>query len=158
VRFPPTNTDLSFHWIKPRSHSELISETMNPFRHFVRIPWTGDRPIARPLRTQNSITQKNADKYPCLDRDSNPLSQCLSVLESAATGTGQLIFVLLIQTSFFSRYLFIGCSILWTPDKYLCCLCLIISFPKNKRKMSLLFIFILLFNILWLRKFLINKF
>jgi len=37
----------TFHELCPLacSDSELTSETMNPFRHFGRIPWTGDRPI-----------------------------------------------------------------------------------------------------------------
>jgi len=29
---------------------------MNLLRHFGRTPWAGDRPIARPLATQDSIT------------------------------------------------------------------------------------------------------
>jgi len=31
---------------------------MNPFRHFGRAPWTGDRPIARPLPTQDGTYTK----------------------------------------------------------------------------------------------------
>jgi hypothetical protein len=34
-----------------------------------------DQPIARPLPTQDNTTQKDADKHPCLERDSNPQSQ-----------------------------------------------------------------------------------
>jgi len=30
---------------------------MNPFRQFGRIPWKGDQPNARPLRTQDSTTR-----------------------------------------------------------------------------------------------------
>jgi len=30
---------------------------MNPFRQFGRTAWMGDRPTARPLPTQDSITQ-----------------------------------------------------------------------------------------------------
>jgi len=37
---------------------------MNSFRYFVGIPWTGDRPIARPVPTQGSTTQKNVDVMP----------------------------------------------------------------------------------------------
>jgi len=37
------------------------SETMSPFRHLGRTPWTGDRPIARPLPKLDSTTQRNAD-------------------------------------------------------------------------------------------------
>jgi hypothetical protein len=58
------------------SYSELPSETMDPFRYFGRIPWTGDRSIARPLPTQDSTTQKNVDIHPYLERDSKPRSQC----------------------------------------------------------------------------------
>jgi len=47
------------------------------FHTFGRTPWTGDWPITRPLPTQNSTTQKNADTHPCLEWDSNPRSQCL---------------------------------------------------------------------------------
>jgi hypothetical protein len=38
---------------------ELTPETMNSFKHFGRTHWTGDRPVARPLPTQDSRTQKN---------------------------------------------------------------------------------------------------
>jgi hypothetical protein len=33
---------------------------MNPLRHFGRTPWIGDRPIARPLTTEDSETKENA--------------------------------------------------------------------------------------------------
>jgi len=46
------------------SDSELTSETMNSFIHFGRTPWTGDRPISRPLPTQDT-TQRDADIHPC---------------------------------------------------------------------------------------------
>jgi hypothetical protein len=36
----------------------------------------GDQPVARLLPTQNSMTQKDEDKYPCLEWDLNPRSQC----------------------------------------------------------------------------------
>jgi len=51
---------------------------MNPFRHFGTTPWMGDRPIARPVPTQDNTTQKNAEIYSCLERESNPRSQCSS--------------------------------------------------------------------------------
>jgi len=38
------------------SDSELTFETMNPFGHYDRTPCLGDRPITRPLRTQDSKT------------------------------------------------------------------------------------------------------
>jgi len=38
---------------------ELTFETTNPFHHFGRTPWTVDRPIARPVPTQDSTTQKS---------------------------------------------------------------------------------------------------
>jgi hypothetical protein len=41
-------------------------------------PWTGDQPVARPLPTQDSTTQKNVDTHSCFERDSNPRSQCSS--------------------------------------------------------------------------------
>jgi hypothetical protein len=44
------------------------------FRHS-RTPWTSDQPVARPLPTQDNTTQKDADRHPCLERDSNPRSQ-----------------------------------------------------------------------------------
>jgi hypothetical protein len=47
------------------SDSELTSEITNPFTHFDRTPWTRDQPITRPLPTQDSTTQKNADTHPC---------------------------------------------------------------------------------------------
>jgi len=36
------------------SDSELTSETMDPFRHFRRFPWTGNQPDARPLGQHNT--------------------------------------------------------------------------------------------------------
>jgi hypothetical protein len=50
------------------SYLELTSDTMDPFRYFERTPWTGDRPIARSLPTQDCTTQKNADIHPFLER------------------------------------------------------------------------------------------
>jgi hypothetical protein len=38
-------------------------------------PWTSDQPVARPLPTQDNATQKDADKHPCVERDSNPRSR-----------------------------------------------------------------------------------
>jgi len=46
------------------------------FWTFCRTPWTADRPVARPLPTQDSTTQKNADTHICFERDSKPRSQC----------------------------------------------------------------------------------
>jgi hypothetical protein len=43
------------------------------FRHG-RTPQTSYQPVARPLPTQDNTTQKDADKHPCLKRDSNPRS------------------------------------------------------------------------------------
>jgi len=40
------------------SDSELTSKTLNTFKYYGRTPLTGDRPIARPLYTQDSTTQK----------------------------------------------------------------------------------------------------
>jgi hypothetical protein len=60
------------------SESELTFETMNPFTYFCRTPWTGVRPIARPLPQQDSTTQTNVDIHPYLKRDSNPHSECSS--------------------------------------------------------------------------------
>jgi len=37
---------------------------------------TGDRPIARSVPTHDITTHRNASIHPCLERDSNPLSQC----------------------------------------------------------------------------------
>jgi len=53
----------TFHALGPVvcSESELTSESMNPFRHFGRTPWTGYQPVARPVPTQNSTTQKDVD-------------------------------------------------------------------------------------------------
>jgi len=50
----------TFHGLGPAacSESELTSETMNSFRHFGRTPWSGDRPIARSLPTQDGTTQE----------------------------------------------------------------------------------------------------
>jgi len=42
---------------------------------FGRTPFKADQPNARPLPTQDSTTQKKADKYQCLELDSNQRSQ-----------------------------------------------------------------------------------
>jgi hypothetical protein len=39
---------------------------------------TSDQPVARPLPTQDNTTQTDADKHPCLERDSNPRFQQLT--------------------------------------------------------------------------------
>jgi len=39
----------------------------------------GDQPNARPLPTQDNTTQKNEDLQPCLERNTNPQSQCWTV-------------------------------------------------------------------------------
>jgi len=41
---------------------------MNPFRHFGRSPRAGDRPIARPVPTQDNTTQTNVVVHPCLEQ------------------------------------------------------------------------------------------
>jgi hypothetical protein len=43
---------------EPDESNPRTSETMNSSRHFDSIPWMGDLPIAVPLLTQNSTTQK----------------------------------------------------------------------------------------------------
>jgi hypothetical protein len=43
-----------------------------------RIPWMGDKPVARPLPTQDDTDTINADRYSCLEWDSNPRSPCPS--------------------------------------------------------------------------------
>jgi hypothetical protein len=56
-----------------RFYSSLIFYTVG------RTPWTGDRPVARPLmHTGEHKHRINAQRHPCLKWDSNPWSQCLS--------------------------------------------------------------------------------
>jgi hypothetical protein len=43
---------------------------------FSRSPLKGDRPIARPVRTQDSTKQKNVYIHLCLEQDLIPRSQC----------------------------------------------------------------------------------
>jgi hypothetical protein len=59
------------------------------FWTFGRTPWMGDQTIARLLPTQDSTAQKNADTHPCLERDSNPWSQCSSGLRPYVPQTAQ---------------------------------------------------------------------
>jgi hypothetical protein len=40
-----------------------------------RTPWTGDQPVARPLPAHRTAQRINANRHPCLKRDSNPRSQ-----------------------------------------------------------------------------------
>jgi hypothetical protein len=42
------------------------------FKTYGGTPWTSDQPIARPLPTKNYTIQKDTDKHPCLEWDSNP--------------------------------------------------------------------------------------
>jgi hypothetical protein len=56
-----------------RFFSSLIFYTVG------RTPWTGDRPVARPLPANRTAqTQKKGHKYPLFKWDSNPRSQCSS--------------------------------------------------------------------------------
>jgi hypothetical protein len=50
------------------SDSEFTSETLNPFKHFRRTPWEGDRSSERPSSTQDSTTQKNVDIRGCIQK------------------------------------------------------------------------------------------
>jgi hypothetical protein len=45
------------------------------FRHVVGLLGTSDQLVTRPLSTQDNTIQKDADKHPCLEGDSNPRSQ-----------------------------------------------------------------------------------
>jgi hypothetical protein len=56
----PVSYSFTFHGFDPLAYSdpELTSGTMNYFRHFCRTPSTGDRPIARPLRKQDSTEKR----------------------------------------------------------------------------------------------------
>jgi hypothetical protein len=53
----------------------LTYEVSWTIQTYGRTPWTSDQPVARPLPTQDNTTQKDADKHPSLERDSNPRSQ-----------------------------------------------------------------------------------
>jgi len=66
----------SFHRVGPLAcfDLELTSETVDPFGHLGRVPWTGDQLIVRPLSTHDIATRENVDVHPCLERDSNPRS------------------------------------------------------------------------------------
>jgi hypothetical protein len=60
---------------EPRPPHEGLGEVSKPcFSTVGRTPWTSDQPVARPLPTKDSTTQKDEDKYPWLKRDSTPLS------------------------------------------------------------------------------------
>jgi hypothetical protein len=43
-----------------------------------RTPWTGDKHVASPLPTHRISQRMDAHRYPWLEWDSNPLSQCVS--------------------------------------------------------------------------------
>jgi hypothetical protein len=43
--------------------------------HSVGLIWASDHPVTRPPTPQDNTTQKGEDNHPCLERDSNPLSQ-----------------------------------------------------------------------------------
>jgi hypothetical protein len=71
-----------------RMRTEMVLETLvsSSFNHLTRLvsreafiifgttPRMSDQPVSRPLPTQDSTTQKNEDRHPCLERDSNPRS------------------------------------------------------------------------------------
>lgn len=48
----------------------------NIFSTFGTNHWTKGRPVARPVPTQKSPTQKYTDKRSCLEWDLNPQSHC----------------------------------------------------------------------------------
>jgi hypothetical protein len=95
----------------------LTSDIYDSIWTFGRIPWTGDRPIARPLPTQDNTTQKNADTHPSLERDSNSRSQCSSdrrqYVPQTARPLGPAVF----------EFYFIYCWVKWT----------VIFFKKNSQ-------------------------
>jgi hypothetical protein len=74
---------------------QIDLRSVNPFRRFVRSPLSADPSIPWPPPTQNSTTEKIVDTQPCLELDSNPLSQFSSGSSPhapsylAVTGTGQ---------------------------------------------------------------------
>jgi hypothetical protein len=51
---------------------------IKPFRHLIELLERVISPSQMPLSTQDNTTQKDADKHPCLEKDSNPRSQCPS--------------------------------------------------------------------------------
>jgi len=55
----------TFHVLRPLtcSDSELTFETVNHFTYFGRVPWTGDRAIARPLTTNKTTQHRNIWTY-----------------------------------------------------------------------------------------------
>jgi hypothetical protein len=73
---------------------------MSPFENFGRAPWNQDVPLSRPLLTQDSMTQKNADIYPCLEQDRTHYPnvkemQYIRAPDRAATGTGIRLVVMI---------------------------------------------------------------
>jgi hypothetical protein len=47
---------------------ELTSESMNTLTHFGRTPWTGDRPIARPILTYAGQLNKEKHEHKSISR------------------------------------------------------------------------------------------
>jgi len=72
--------------------AELSSAFMNPFRHYGRIRWTRNRPVAKPLTLQNRTDTHNADiamrrtgfkhtsQYSCSPRPYALTSHCLQLV------------------------------------------------------------------------------
>jgi hypothetical protein len=75
-----------------------FSETYESIWTVGRTPWTGDRPNARPLPTQDNTTQTKADTQPCLEWGSNPWSQCfgLQYVPQTARPLGLAIIIIVV--------------------------------------------------------------
>jgi hypothetical protein len=58
---------------------------------FGMTPSTEVKPVTRPLPTQNDTTQKNEDKYLCLEWDCNPQFQCQSSQDPCLSHTPTVI-------------------------------------------------------------------
>jgi hypothetical protein len=105
-----------FSYPSTRSYG-LTSESMNLFRH-LKASWTEDRPIARPVHTQDSKTQKNADTHPSLERDSKPRSLVLFWRNSLSIYFKQKLLEYMYKYLSIQYTYFVLCSIWITPTDF----------------------------------------
>jgi len=61
------------------SDLELVSETMNPFRHFVTLLGWEIGPLQSLCLHRTAQHRKNPNIHPCLERDSKSRTKCSSV-------------------------------------------------------------------------------
>jgi hypothetical protein len=93
---------------------------MIQFRYYCRTPWTGDRPIARPVPTQDSTTEKTADIRGCIQKFPDWPPGARTIIGTVLCHYLQLYRYFVNQSSDFCRHNPVCCL----STSVYCCYCL----------------------------------